>query len=285
MRLEKIATFPVSIANPGDTLNMAIQRMWQCEYQHLPVVANGRLVGMLSERAVLLHAYGDKYAAHELAHVDPKEVIGSSRVDDVMSTPVYSLSPTDPIESAASLMMQHGIHAVPIVEFDSIQGIVTEADLLKCFLGGHPLGLSEQVVRSSVTDLMSSNIYSVREHDLKPAVVRLMRDKNIRHVPVVDDEQRLVGIISETDCLLGCKVQRGEGVLLGRHRAPLSPQGSVAELMTTELAKADLGYSLRDAAKLMVESRISSIPIVNDGLLVGIITSTDLLRTLVHTLV
>ena len=95
MRLEKIASCPVAIAIPGDTLNMAIQRMWQSDYEHLPVVANGKLVGMLSERAVLLHAYGDEYAAHELAHVDLRKVTGSSRVDDVMSRPVFSLSPKE----------------------------------------------------------------------------------------------------------------------------------------------------------------------------------------------
>lgn len=285
MRLAKIATRPVAIANPGDTLNMAIQRMWQRKCEHLPVTKNGRLVGMLSERAVLLHAYGDDYAAHELVHVDTKKVIGSSRVDDIMSSPVLSLSPDDQIEAAASLLLGHSIHAVPLTQHDSIFGIVTETDLLKCFLQDDPLSLSTRVVNSPVAEIMSTNVHSVRKDDLKPEVVRLMRDKNIRHVSVIDDKRRLLGIISETDVLFGSKIKRGNGFLLQRHVAKSGPPSGVADLMTTEVLKADLGSSIQDVARLMVESKVSSIPIVSDERLVGIATSTDLLRTLAHAFV
>lgn len=284
MKLDKLATRPVSIANPGDTLNMAIQSMWQRECEHLPVATNGKLVGMLSERDVLIHAYGDSYAAHELVHVDLKQVFGSTRVDDVMSSPVRSLSPEQSVEDAVRLMLQEGFHALPLVKLDSIIGIVTETDLLKCFLAEDPIAVGEQLVNARVADHMTSHVFSVRDTDLRPTVVRLMRDKSIRHIPVVDDDQNLVGILSERDVLYGRKFEKGIGYILRRSTEESTSSG-VAELMTTEPIAIGLEHKLRDAAKTMINQKISCIPVVEDRSLVGIITSTDLLRALLHALV
>ena len=279
MKLDQIASKPVSIANPGDTLNMAIQRMHLGECEHLPVVSDGRLVGMISERDVLIHAYGDGYAAHELAHVDPKKVLGSSRVDAIMSSPVHSLSPGEPVEAAARLMLHKRIHAIPLAKHDFLFGIVTESDLLRCFFGYQASVVSEELANSNVSQHMATHVFSVGKDDLKPTVVRLMRDKGIRHVPVVDDDRGLVGILSESDVLFGSRIDRGYTYVVPRK--PEQPhQFAVTDLMSTELVAITCSHTMREAAKVMVDTKISCVPILADGSLAGIITSTDLLRGL-----
>lgn len=284
MRLERIATKPVSVVNPGDTLNMAIQRMWRRGFEHLPVVDDGKIVGMVAERDLLIHAHGDSYAAHELTHTDLKHVSGTSRVDCVMTSPALTLSQDDPVEAAARAMLNHEIHAVPLAKHGALFGIVTETDLLKCFLDEKSLVISQPVANASVAEHMAAHVFSVQLSAMKPTVVRLMRDKKIGHVPVVDDNQVLIGIVSERDMLLGCKIDRS-AASLSYLESRSSHQSEVAELMSNDPVSVSPSCTLRSAAKTMVSNKIGCVPVVKDEELVGIVTSTDLVRILLQAFV
>lgn len=280
MKIEKIATQPVVVLNPADTLNRAIQQMWRLNIEHLPVVQNGQPVGMVSERDLLSHACGDNYAAHELTHKHLKHVLGTSRVDDIMSSPVVSLSPDDSIENAAHLMLSEEIDAVPLTARDSIVGIVTQTDILKCYLDNQSFLLLEQLSKESVVDFMHAHVFSVRSDDLKPTVIRLMRDKRIRHVPVLNGEGVLVGVIAESDVILGQRLDRSAGRLSVNILAAVN-HSRVADIMNAPVVL-DVSSSLRDAAREMVTHRIGCVPIMKDKELVGILTNTDLVRAFVH---
>lgn len=93
-----------------------------------------------------------------------------------------------------------------------------------------------------------------------------MRESRIRHL-VVTERGRVVGVLSERD--LGGSA----GAVLRRGR-------KVAELMTAAPAVAAPGMTLRQAANLMRGRLIGSLPVVEDGRLVGIVTATDVLEKL-----
>jgi len=280
MKLSRIATKPVVALNPADTLNHAIQQMWRLDIEHLPVVESGRPVGIVSERDLLSHASGDSYAAHELTHKHLKTVLGSSRVDDIMSSPVISLSPDDPAQDAAHLMLSEEIDAVPLVARDSIVGIVTQTDILKCYVEQPTLPPLEQLSTEAVVDFMHAHVFSVGTEDLKPTVIRLMRDKRIRHVPVLDGVGTLVGIVAESDVLLGRKLDRSEGSLSMSALSEVN-HSRVADIMSAPIVLAS-SATLRDAARTMIVERIGCVPITEDKQLVGIVTNTDLIRAFVH---
>jgi acetoin utilization protein AcuB len=97
------------------------------------------------------------------------------------------------------------------------------------------------------------------EVSVKDALAVVER-RSLRHLPVLDTDGSLVGIVSEKDLL------RAGG------------QGSVHEVMTRDVITVTEYTALEDAARIMADHRISSLPVVRDEKLVGIITETDLFQ-------
>jgi len=91
-----------------------------------------------------------------------------------------------------------------------------------------------------------------------------MEAGTVRHLPVVDSRRRLVGIVSDRDILRTLSRPRGT---------------SVAEVMTREVITVKATHSAQGAANLMLERRISALPVVgDDGTLIGVVTQTDYLE-------
>jgi acetoin utilization protein AcuB len=87
-------------------------------FRRLPVVDEGRLVGILTERD--LHKYSG--------------FLGSTRVNAAMRTALVTVTPSNTVEDAARLMLKHKIGGLPIIASGRLVGIVTTTDLLRAFL-------------------------------------------------------------------------------------------------------------------------------------------------------
>ena len=295
MNIATIASRPVAIANRSDSLGRALQQMWLLRCEHLPVVERreGILRGMLSIRDILIHANENGYAAHELRHVDPKHIVSSTRVDEIMTSALITISPHEAVADAAKVMLRNKIHAIPLVQSRSLYGIVTETDLLKCFTEKEFAYLRPKEADDRLGDHIATNIFTVSEDDLPPAAVRIMRDKHIRHVPVVDDNGSLVGILSETDLLWGHNVAKADYFIKLPSRSKTHVRAAAedaevtgatparaADLMNDKPLVLGVSATLSDAAGLMVSNSVGSVPVVENDRLVGIITSSDLVRAL-----
>ena len=239
---------------------------------------NGELIGMISKRNVLVYANKNGDGANKLDCHRLKPFQGSSRVDRFMSAPVVTMRPNESIRLAAKAMLEEGIHAVAITNGEYLFGIVTESDLLKCY-SEDDIALRPPEREGELADWMSSNVHCVQAGDSCTELMRIMKEYHVRHVPVVDEQQRLVGIVSEGDVLLGGNVTK-----TGYHVSPESCSANsprcAADLMSENAITLSSESTLEDAARIMVEHSLSSIPIVDKDRLVGIVTSTDLLRPL-----
>lgn len=102
----------------GAPLEEAIRKMRQHAYSQLPVVDDDRVIGSISERAVV-HAMAE--------HEDPRKVRGLT-VDEVMEDALPTLGPETPAEAALELIEE--VPAVLVVEDDRLVGVVTRTDLL-----------------------------------------------------------------------------------------------------------------------------------------------------------
>ncbi len=121
-------------------------------------------------------------------------------------------------------------------------------------------------------DLMQSHVYTVQETDTLLHAARQMSEYNIRHVIVVDDQQRPVGVFSERDMLryIASCTARKEVV-----------PGSVpvSKIMTPSPVTVSPSTSLQELASLLAARRIGCVPVVNsDSKLVGIISIVDVLE-------
>lgn len=119
----------------------------------------------------------------------------SMTVNQVMEREVLSVRLRTKGDLIASLMIE-GFGAVPVVENGrKLAGIVSEHDLLAAVDDGHRLAAV------SAKDVMTSNPYSVRPETTLGTLVHVLRASDLVRVPVVDDKDKLVGIIARRDVL------------------------------------------------------------------------------------
>lgn len=120
----------------------------------------------------------------------------------------------------------------------------------------------------TVSQLMTTDLFTVRPDDLIDLAASVMDWKHIRHVPVEDDEGKLVGLVSHRDLLR--LLSHG---LLGRQSQPLA----VKEVMKRDLVTVAPDTPTLEALKLMRRLRVGCLPVVEQGKLIGLVTAYDFL--------
>lgn len=120
-----------------------------------------------------------------------------------------------------------------------------------------------------VRDRMTPNPITLRPTSDPLAGVALCKSGGFCRLPVVDDDGRLVGIVTENDLRLFLSTAPSPGVMQRQHR--------VAQVMRSPVISVPPDYPLEEAARLMIEHDIGGLPVVEeDGRLVGIITRSDI---------
>ncbi|MAG07918.1 hypothetical protein CMO89_00425 [Candidatus Woesearchaeota archaeon] len=117
------------------------------------------------------------------------------KVCDAMTEKVIYVRPTESLETCAKIMKDNDVGALIIKEEEKVSGIMTEKDIVRKMVaeGLNPL-------KKQIKDIMETNITSISpEKDIFEALI-LMRDTDVRHLPVMDDN-RLVGILTLNDIL------------------------------------------------------------------------------------
>lgn len=136
--------------------------------------------------------------------------------------------------------------------------------------------------RTHVRDIMSSPAIVITPDTPIPAAMALMREKNIRHLPVVEHD-RLVGIISRGD-LREASISEAINADIYELNFMLN-RLAVSKLMSRTVLTVTPEAPLVHAAELMTENKISGLPVVDpSGAVIGIVTESDLLRMFVRKL-
>jgi acetoin utilization protein AcuB len=143
---------------PETTLPEALRLVQRRGVRHLPVVENGNLVGIVSDRDLkrAMPSAATSLSAQELNYLLDRVTVG-----EFMTRGVITIAPMFPVEEAARIMVTEKISALPVTEGGRLVGIVTETDVLHLFakamgalepssrldvqLGDHPAGLGEVI--------------------------------------------------------------------------------------------------------------------------------------------
>jgi len=127
-----------------------------------------------------------------------------------------------------------------------------------------------------VRDRMTSEVVTLTRNDQLSIADDVMRLGRIRHMPVLDEDERLVGIVSQRDLFRGA-LARALGY--GAHaQQKLLGQLLVKEVMTNDPVAIGPDAPLAEAARLMLERKIGALPVVEDGRVVGILTEADFVK-------
>jgi CBS domain-containing protein len=240
-----------------DTLDLAMQLMAWGGIRHLPVTKHGRLVGMLSERDVL--------RAGRAAH--------RKLVQDEMSTPVQVATPEEELSEVEERFIQGKLGCLPVLERGKLVGILTPGDLL-----------AEQLRRDQsatdgarVKDAMTPHPLFTEADDLLLDAAGRMADRGIRHLPVVDGERRVLGMLSDTDVRSAVGDPR-RALTVEEHAGHSISQLRVKDVMSEEPVVIQEDAPLERAIDLLAAHRVGALPVVDAyGKLAGILSYLDVL--------
>lgn len=130
-----------------------------------------------------------------------------------------------------------------------------------------------------VTDVMNVKLTTVTPQTTLPVAVRLVSERGIRHLPVLEGET-LVGIVSDRDLK---RAMASPATSLSAHELRyLLDTVAVGEIMTRAVITIAPGFPVEEAARIMIKEKISALPVTEGGRLVGIITETDVLDLFVR---
>ena len=125
------------------------------------------------------------------------------RCRSIMTSSVKSATPQMTLHEVARTMREGDMGAVPVVDDDGkLVGIVTDRDIVVRAVA------DKLDSETAVGDVMTTEIFSVKPDDFVFRAIRLMGDKQIRRIPVVDDAGRLKGILSLADIALEMEDER-----------------------------------------------------------------------------
>jgi acetoin utilization protein AcuB len=127
-----------------------------------------------------------------------------------------------------------------------------------------------------VEEVMIKNVISLQPTNTIEEAIDVMKIKKIRHLPIVDKDQHLIGLVN------AARLQAATPSVfhIGEHLEDL--QKPLETIMRTDVVYGHPLDFVEEVAGLFYEHRISCLPIIKDKKLVGIITETDLLRTMVE---
>jgi CBS domain-containing membrane protein len=129
-----------------------------------------------------------------------------------------------------------------------------------------------------VRDVMTRDPKTLGRNDQLSLADDLMQQERIRHLPVLDEDGELVGIVSQRDLFRGALARAlGYGETAQRRMLGMLV---VKEVMSTQLVTVGPDAPIADAARTMVDRKIGCLPVVEGGKLVGILTESDFVEVL-----
>jgi len=262
MRVADVMTRRVSALREHDTVQRASSVLRSRSFRHLPIVdSRGRVIGMVTPSDLLRIAGQGNHRGIPVSEV---------------MRPVVTIEEDEMLHRAVALFSREGTHALPVVGAGNrLVGIVTDVDVLAAQAGAGPKPrLFESI---PVEEVMTRSPVTVTEDTTLGDAADVLVQHGVRHLPVLDDEARLVGMLSERDLRahLGVDV---DGFPDATREALAKP---VSEAMTPDPISVRARAQLRDALEVFVVERVGALPVVDDGDdLVGVLSYVDLLTWL-----
>ena len=192
----------------------------------------------------------------------------------IAKRPVITASFTTSVYDVVHIMAEQGFRRIPIVDPSTkrLQGIVTSRDMVNYLGGGEKFQIIKEefkgsffkAINSPIKSIIRPNPPSVKTTATIGDAIRLMMRHRVGGLPVVDNANRVLAIITERDFL---RFFRGRKTQL-----------KVADLMTNNVVTMSPATTILEAERAMIERSFRRLPIASEGKVIGILTAMDIVR-------
>ena len=192
----------------------------------------------------------------------------------IAKKPVVTSAPTTPVYDAIQIMVKEGFRRLPVADpgTKKLKGILTAMDIIDYLGGGDKFEIIERrhggnfykAIYEPIKNIMTSKVVSIKTTGKIDEAIELMKQYNVGGLPVIDEEGKIWGIITERDItfLFAGKIGGAK----------------VSSIMSTNVVTISPKKSIFMAEKTMIEKGFRRLPLVYEGKLVGIVTVMDILR-------
>ena len=188
------------------------------------------------------------------------------QIKNLMSENIITVDKDQNLTDALKLFRKHNVSRLPVTNNKELVGIISERDI------ANKLGSSKYesmpASRLHVSSVMVKDVITVPQSMRLGEVAKIMLDKGIGSVPVMDDD-KMVGIVSKADF-----VTLAVGIAFDKI--------TVKEIMSKNLISVSPTERIIHARRQMIEEHVGRLPVVDEGELVGMITSKDLMRAFIE---
>ena len=129
MQVREIMSTDIEVVDRNDNLLTVEERMATKQLRHLPVLEQGEVAGMVTQRDLFKAAMSSTMGYGEKVQ---KAYLQSVRVKEIMVYPVVTVAPDTSVAAAAAMIINKGIGCLPVIEGTKLVGMVTKTDLLRC---------------------------------------------------------------------------------------------------------------------------------------------------------
>lgn len=280
MNVADIMSSPVYVVNTDEPVSHARKLMLRHRISTLLVLNEGKMVGIVTKSDI----------TNRLAQAEPlwrRRPIDQVPIKLLMTESVITIYPEASISQAAALMLENGVHNIPVVKNDII-GIVTRTDLVRY------VAESSEEMKTKIPKLMTEDIISVHRHHTINHVIDEMNRNEIERVIVKDDAGKTVGIISSKSLALNLLTDfQGElstkSIKMTRKSSPGGQKTyryvkevplTAEDIMVSPIVSIDVNENVSSAAKKMIEEGLTALPVSDGEDIVGILSRTDIMKAI-----
>jgi CBS domain-containing protein len=292
LRVKDVMTKPAKSVSEETPANDIVRLLLTSEFNAVPVVdPAGHPVGIITQ-SDLIHRAGMPVRLALLGHMDPEkietylETIPHKTAGEIMTKPVITVNPDKRLSEAVDVMLQHHLKRFPVVDSERVLvGIVARSDIFHAITRETPdwdaIRTQSEVIDVKhavlVRDIMRRDTQTVLPESPIEEVMKIIDSSDIQRVAVVDGEDHLLGIISDSD-LLGMFSDHRAGLwdylvrrlpfteLAKRHEDLIKRTSAktAADVMKTDLVTVKEDTPVEEAIKLMVEHEFKRLPVLDD---------------------
>ncbi|SES87508.1 CBS domain-containing protein [Methanococcoides vulcani] len=240
-------------------LGKAASLMMENDVGSLPVIDEGTLCGIITERDFL------KAMSKKITKANARRE--NIKVADIMSSPVYIISPEEPISHARGLMLRHKISTIVVIDNEKMVGIVNKADIGKKLAQAEPVWRRRPIDKIPVSMVMRESPITIYPEATISQAISLMLENEITYLPVVS--KNVVGIVTMTDIV--------------RNISEDGLETKVSEFMTEDVVVVHRHHTINHVIDEMNENEINRVVVINDmSEAVGMISASNLAMSMMQ---